>query len=100
MLSLQLNSIAASRSFFDSAGVKACCFDGTSPTDATRYKLFNEPELRRVVFNRLCLQLAEAGACREAPEVRLSLACGKLRNEINRTAIRAHFAAQGLGSLG
>src|SRR5215471_7938116 len=33
-----------------SIGVKACCFDGSSPEEAKRYKLFNEPELRRVVF--------------------------------------------------
>jgi len=74
--------IVECKSYFDSVGVKACCFDGTSPDDAKRrYKLFNEPELRRVVFNRLCLQLAAAGACRDGPEVRLSLACGKVRNE-------------------
>lgn len=87
--------IVECKSYFDSVGVKACCFDGTSPDHAKRYKLFNEPKLRRVVFNRLCLQLAAAGACRDAPEVRLSLACGKVRNEIDRAAIRAHFEGQG-----
>lgn len=76
-------------------GVRASCFDGSNPDHAKRYKLFNEPDLRRVVFNRLCLQLATAGACREAPQVLLSLAAGKIRNETDRTAIRAHFGAQG-----
>jgi hypothetical protein len=83
------------KSYFDSVGVKACCFDGTSPDDAKRYKLFNEPALRRVVFNRLRLQLAAAGACRDAPEVRFSLACGKVRNETDRTLIRTHFETKG-----
>jgi hypothetical protein len=83
------------KSHLDSPGVKAVAFDGSDPTEAKRYKLFNEPNLRETVFKRLCLQLFEAGTCREAPEVRLSLACGKIQNEENRAKIRAHFEAQG-----
>jgi hypothetical protein len=83
------------KSHFDSIGVRASCFDGSNPDHAKRYKLFNESELRRVVFNRLCLQLAQAGACRAVPEVRLSLACGKVRNDTDRAAIRRHFDTQG-----
>ncbi len=83
------------KSYMDSTGVRASAFDGSNPDHATRYKLFNEPELRRVVFNRLCLQFTEAGACREGAQVRLALACGKIRNETDRAAIRAHFEAQG-----
>jgi hypothetical protein len=44
------------KSFLDSVGVRACAFDGSDPEEAKRYKLFNEPDLRRIVFNRLCLQ--------------------------------------------
>jgi len=83
------------KSYFDSVGVRASAFDGSNADHAIRYKLFNKPELRKIVFGRLCLQLAQAGACRAAPEVRLSLACGKVRNEVDRAAIRAHFEAQG-----
>jgi hypothetical protein len=83
------------KSFIDSVGVRASGFDGSKPEEAKRYKLFNEPELRRVVFNRLCLQLTDCGACRKAAQVRLALACGKIRNETDRKAIRAHFDAQG-----
>jgi hypothetical protein len=83
------------KSYIDSLGVRASAFDGSNPDHATRYKLFNEPELRRVVFNRLCLQLTDSGACRETAEVRLALACGKIRNETDRMAIRAHFHSQG-----
>jgi|SRR5271165_1706944 len=83
------------KSYLDSYGVRASAFDGTDARAAARYKLFTEPELRRVVFNRLCLQFVKAGACREGPEVRVSLACGKMKSEKDRTAVRAHFEAQG-----
>jgi hypothetical protein len=83
------------KSYIDSVGVRASAFDGSSPEHAKRYKLFNEPVLRRVVFNRLCLQMAESGACRPAAEIRLSLACGKIKNKTDRIAIRSHFVNQG-----
>src|SRR5438552_9313534 len=35
------------------------------------------------------------GACREGPQMRFALACGKIRNESDRAAIRAHFDARG-----
>ena len=59
------------KSYLDSPGVRATAFDGSNPNHAERYKLFNDPELRRVVFNRLGLQLAECGACRPDPKIRL-----------------------------
>jgi hypothetical protein len=79
------------KSYLDSIGVRASAFDGSSPKHAKRYKLFNEPELRRVVLSRLCAQFSESGACRTEPGVRLALACGKIRNESDREAIRTHF---------
>jgi hypothetical protein len=81
------------KSYLDSPGVRATAFDGSNPNHAERYKLFNDPELRRVVFNRLGLQLAECGACRPDPKIRLCLACGRVY-ESGRTKLRAHFAAQ------
>jgi len=83
------------KSYIDSVGVRASAFDGTNPDHAKRYKLFNEPELRRVVFERLCVQLADSGACCQTSEVKLALACGKIRNETDRKSIRAHFETQG-----
>jgi hypothetical protein len=62
--------------------------------DQDRYKLFNDANLRGVVFNRLRLQLAECGACRPDANVRLSLACGKVRDR-DRDWLRQHFKAQG-----
>jgi hypothetical protein len=79
----------------DSTGVRASAFDGSNAEHAKRYKLFNEPELRRVVFNRLALQFTAIGACREAPTIKMALACGRIRNEADRIIIRAHFEVQG-----
>lgn len=83
------------KSYLDSTGVTAAAFDGTNQKAAERYKLFNEPKLRRIVFNRLCLQLTEAEACRKNPHVELALACGKIKSEADRKKIRAHFDKQG-----
>lgn len=87
-----LLQVVECKSYIDSVGVRASAFDGSSPEHAKRYKLFNEPDLRRVVFGRMCLQFSESGACRKEPKVRLALASGKIRNESDREAIRAHFA--------
>ncbi len=83
------------KSYIDSVGVRASAFDGSNPDHAKRFKLFNEPELQRVVFNRLSAQLVESGACRANRRVCLSLACGKIKNESDRAALRAHFDKQG-----
>ncbi len=83
------------KSYFDSTGVRASAFDGSNPGHAKRYKLFNEAELRSVVFNRLCLQLVASAACRDGVQVRFSLAAGKIRNDADRATIRKHFEAQG-----
>jgi hypothetical protein len=83
------------KSYLDSVGVRAASFGGSNAEHAKRYKLFNEPELRRVVFKRLALQFTESGACAADPTIRLALACGRIRNDGDRTAIRAHFEAEG-----
>lgn len=81
------------KSYLDSTGVRASAFDGTQDGEAKRYKLFTEPGLRDVVFKRLALQLSACGACRPDPTIRLTLACGNVRNDTDREAIRAHFKA-------
>lgn len=83
------------KSYLDSRGVAIGGFVNPKPNTASRYKLFNEPELRRVVFNRLCRQFVDSGACRESPTVRLGLACGKITSDADRHALRAHFEAEG-----
>jgi hypothetical protein len=82
------------KSYIDSYGVRASGFDGSNATDETRYKLFNDANLRVVIFNRLRLQLAECGACRPDADVRLSMACGKIR-ERDRKWLHEHFVSHG-----
>jgi hypothetical protein len=85
--------IVECKSFLDSLGVEAVAFDGSNPKKAERYKLFNDAELRRIVFDRLRLQFSESGACRPDATVRLCLACGKIKED-GREKLRAHFKGQ------
>jgi hypothetical protein len=79
------------KSYLDSQGVAAAGFDGSNKKAADRYKLFNESTLRRIVVHRLCKQLTESGACRKNPSVKLALACGKIKSDIDRIKLHAHF---------
>ena len=83
------------KSFINSRGVT---FDGLSGADtvtAGRYKLFSDdsPTLRKVVFNRLRVQLTESRACPRIParNVRLCLACGHVAGKDDRIKLRKHF---------
>jgi hypothetical protein len=44
------------KSYFEWVGVRASAFDGRNPEHAKRCKLFDNPELGREVFHRLCVQ--------------------------------------------
>ena len=55
------------KSYLDSPGVRFEGFVNSSSRDTSRYKLFNEPKLREVVFYRLVKQLEEVGACSPNP---------------------------------
>jgi hypothetical protein len=78
------------KSYLDSFGVQSKGFDGSDSKDAKRYKLFNESVLRDTIFNRLKIQFHESGACPREPEVKLCLACGKIK-ESSRAWLREHF---------
>jgi hypothetical protein len=82
------------KSYIDSLGVQITGFDGTNINDLKRYKLFNDSNLRRVVFKRLLLQLNEVGACPKKPKIKLCLACGKIR-ESSRARLQKHFRKKG-----
>jgi hypothetical protein len=83
------------KSYLDSPGVKLHGFDNSNEKAASRFKLFNKPALRRVVFDRLRLQLAESGACLPDSSVTLCLACGRIATNADRDGLRKHFAEQG-----
>jgi hypothetical protein len=76
-------------------GVRSHAFDGTNEKAALRYKLFNNPVLREVVFNRLKAQLVETGFCGPDPSVALCLACGHIPSEGERAKLQNHFAQGG-----
>lgn len=82
------------KSYLDSGGVALAAFNGSNSKAADRYKLFTEPGLRDVVLGRLKQQFTDIGACKPDPEVRLALACGKVRDK-DRLAIAEHFQSQG-----
>lgn len=89
-----LLQVVECKSYLDSFGVRASGFNGTNDNDAKRFKLFNDPDLRRVISKRLRIQLAENGACLPNAEVRLALACGKIRDK-DRAWLADHFKGQG-----
>ncbi len=65
------------KSYLNSPGVN---IDDLNPDGryASRYKLFNESSLKKVVFRRLALQLTEKGLSAANPTVTLALAAGKV----------------------
>jgi hypothetical protein len=79
------------KSYLDSPGVDLADIKGGRY--AARYKLFNEPSLRRVIFRRLGRELIEMGLCTANPTVRLALAAGRLKSD--PAVLRAHFDANG-----
>lgn len=50
------------KSYLDSYGVRTTSFDGSKADEETRYKLFSDDVLRRVVLSRLEKQLASQRA--------------------------------------
>jgi hypothetical protein len=78
------------KSYLDSTGVtyRSLCEEGRY---SGRYKLFQEPELRKVVLSRVKQQLVAAGAARPNPKVTLCLAAGNIRSETEHAQIVAFF---------
>jgi hypothetical protein len=78
------------KSYLDSPGGHFDHVCGSEPHST--YKLFTEPELRRIVLGRLERQFVGAGFCAPSPRVRLGLAAGRVRPN-HSAKIRAHFDA-------
>jgi len=81
------------KSYLDSRGVSLSAFDPSNDL-ASRFKLFNEPKTREVVFRRLVRQLSETKAIKESPTVELCLAAGKIIGA-DVAGLRSHFDANG-----
>ncbi len=83
------------KSYIDSPGVKAESFRNGRGSE--RYKMFNDPELQRVVFNRLLNQLVEKGFCTPDTKVKLCLATGKIATQSDRNELDSLFTQKGWG---
>jgi hypothetical protein len=81
------------KSYIDSPGVRLSSFDGSNNVHAHRFKIFNDEVLRETVFNRLSLQLVEAGFCERPPNIQLCLAAGNIYQDIE--PIRKIFIKNG-----
>jgi len=78
------------KSFLDSNGVKASEVLERKPSKS-RYKLFTDPTLRKVVFRRLAIQANEMGLISIKAEPQLALAAGKIRSESDQEQLEKHF---------
>ena len=87
--------IVECKSYLDSLGVQFRAFDGSDPKAASRFKLFNDANLRQVVSARLRQQLVKVGLVREEPVVKLALVCGKIVRERDRHLLKEHFEKNG-----
>jgi hypothetical protein len=81
------------KSLLNSPGVRLSSFNGSSGRDANRYKLFNDEGLRKVVFNRLSIQLVESGFCPTSPEITLCLVAGNIFQDVK--PLQDHFKKNG-----
>jgi len=66
------------KSYLDSYGVRTTSFEGPKAEQETRYKLFSDARLRRVVLTALEKQLVKQGFCPADMKVTLCLAAGKI----------------------
>jgi hypothetical protein len=78
------------KSYLDSRGVLVAAVDGSNPVAGKRFKLFNDPVLRKEVLSALVKQLKLPAK----PTVTLCLAAGRIATEKDLTALLGHFAAK------
>jgi hypothetical protein len=83
------------KSYPDSVGVQYAGVSGENEEDGKRYKLFDDPTLRRIVLQRLGKQLLMSGACPRMPKVTLCLAVGKVKSPTDRENIKKLFKRKG-----
>lgn len=83
------------KSYLDSTGVSLKDLRDPDARNASRYKLFTESDLRRVVVASLADQMTARGACLPSPKVRLGLAVGRIANDTSAVDLQAFFDANG-----
>ena len=75
------------KSYLDSPGVGLGDIKGGRYR--SRYKLFTEATLRRIVFRRLGKQLVDANLCPVSPSIQLALAAGRIKGD--GEALKTYF---------
>jgi hypothetical protein len=81
------------KSYLDSRGVQYLGMQ-SGATNAKRYKLFNEPVLRKTVLKRLKMQLVKKGMVTRDTGIRLGLAAGKVSSAKDDGEIAKWFAKE------
>jgi len=81
------------KSYLDSSGVRANDVIGDS--SSTRYKLFRDTHLRKVVFNRLKKQMVAKGYAAKGVTVSLGLVAGNI-SKANEDKVRSEFSKQSI----
>jgi hypothetical protein len=78
------------KSYLDSHGVSSNSFGiGTQSKD--HYKLFNDNNLRKVVFRRLKKEMLKSGLCREGLKIKFCLVAGKIRSKFDLENLKTLF---------
>lgn len=85
------------KSFLDSGGVAYDDLFLKKVSTKGRYKLFHEPKLRKIVFNRLLRQLVSLGSVSEDASVSLCLAAAKIFSLEDHELLKAEFNRIGWG---
>ncbi len=86
--------VIESKSYLDSTGVHIASFNGSNDNYAKRFKLFNEDTLRKVVINRLVIQLRELGLVNKNPKTKLCLVAGKM-DKRSKDQVMQFFSKKG-----
>lgn len=81
------------KSYLDSSGVSLKDLSDPNARYASRYKLFTEPDLRRVIVSNLAEQMIARGACLPSPKVRLGLAVGRIASDTQPAELQEFFRA-------
>src|SRR5262249_25324299 len=89
--------IVECKSYLDNPGVGVNWIDGGKESATGRFKLFSEPKLREIVFNRLSAQFANLGLCRSEPSIRLCLASLRENPEGSARGLSSTFQGSWVG---
>ena len=83
------------KSYLDSRGVTIVPFTNKNDRGVDRYKVFTQPDYRRIVSAELVKQVVASQMALPNPTVKYCLAAGKIATEGDRKSIHQYFDQQG-----